>query len=114
MNDRIDEENYKREKRRSNRENLGRTLLPIIASVLVTLLCSIISGEFAALGQSTELNIVIIGTHILTQLIIQILALFTCWLFVLRPNRADIHVWVNYLFWMFIMNLGKLYNAGII
>ena len=113
MSEKLDTGNYKRV-RRSKGENFKRTLFPILACVLVTFLCSLISGEFAAFGQSTELSIVIVGTHILTQLIFQVLALFTCWLFVLRPNRADIHVWINYLVWMLIMNLGKLYNAGLI
>ena len=92
---------------KSKRENFRRLLWPIIALSACLLIVSCITGEFSELGQSKEYDGVIIGGHFFYQLFAQIPAFISCWFLVIRKNKSNTHIWINYLVWAVLWTIGR-------
>lgn len=56
----------------------------------------------------------IIGSNCVSAFIAEIFAYITCWVFVLRREKSDGHIWINYIVWFLIMTLGTFHEMGLI
>lgn len=45
---------------------------------------------------------------IVTCIILSVFAYMTCWALVFRRNKSERHMWINYIVWWLIMNLGTV------
>ena len=100
--------------KRSKREEIKRMLLPMLFLFVVLLIFSILKGDFSNVGKSTEATIDQIGTHLVFQFLSQVFPFITCWAFVIRNNKSDKHIWINYIIWTILASISPLMDLGII
>lgn len=80
------------------KETLQAVRLPAFLLFAATVLCAL------AFGYANGIGIVFL-------VIQQMVALLTAYLFVIRPQRAHVHIWVNYFIWFLLNNLGAIASA---
>ncbi len=80
------------------KETLQEVKLPAFLLFAVTIVCAFAFGYADGIG-------------VVFLLIQQFMALLTAYLFAIRPQRAHVHVWVNYFIWFVLNNLGAIASA---
>lgn len=80
------------------KETLRQIRLPALFMFAATVLCALSFGYADGIG-------------IVFLFIQQLFALITCYAFVIVRNRGRVHVWVNYIFWFLMLNIGSIAEA---
>ena len=83
----------------SDKVEFRRLILPIIVMSVGYLIAQIVGGVYYG-----------IGAYIVAVFILNVFAFGTCWAFVLRKNKSDAHIWINYIVWLVVMAMGTLYK----
>lgn len=77
------------------KETLQKIKVPAFLLLLATVVCALSFGYAEGIG-------------IVFLLIQQFMALLTAYLFVIKPQRAHVHIWVNYFIWFLLNNIGAI------
>ena len=83
---------------------MRRISWPALTFLLITLLVTYINDQ--PVFSSSYAIIAWIGAVLITNIIWQILAYLSCWVFVLRQEKEQNYVWANYIIWTIVANLG--------
>lgn len=83
----------------SDKIEFKRLVFPIIVMTVGYLIAQIIGRMYAG-----------IGAFIVAALILNVFAFITCWAFVLRKNKSDAHIWINYIVWLVLISIGTIGN----
>lgn len=87
-----------------NKRNLSDAAWPALSLFVVSLVIQVLIEYITAFYIDTySIASIAIGC-----LFAQIFAYITCWCFVFRKNKGYRSVWINYIVWILIMNLGRV------
>ena len=87
-----------------NKRNLSSVGWPALALFIVTLLIQglIVYYTHFSFYIFDAISLCIAGV------ICEVFAYMTCWSLVIRKKKDDNWIWINYIVWMLIMNLGSV------
>lgn len=83
-------------------------LILFIAIVVVSTVAGCIRLQGQGIAVTFEAALLIFLPSVVSALLSELFAYITCWAFVLRKDKADNYVWINYLIWVFINCAGFL------
>lgn len=92
------------EEKMINKRNLSDIALPALSLFIVSLVIQVLIEYFTTF----YINTYVIASIAIGCLFTQIFAYITCWFFVFRKNKSYKAVWINYIVWILIMNLGSV------
>ncbi len=81
----------------TTRENLKRCVFPMVAFFVYLFVLELFTWKY--------FNFISFFSF---QLVFQVFAYITCWAFVLRKNKSDKHIWINYAAWALFASIGAL------
>ena len=88
------------------KKNLSSVAWPSLVFLLITLLVQYIDY------QPMLASLFDIGGWLISSLVAciiwQVLAYISCWAFVLRNGKPQNYVWINYIVWTILANLGNI------
>lgn len=103
---RKDQQRMTGRKKMINKRNISEVMWPALALFVVTMLIQSLIEYYSA----AYLNTFIFASLAIGCLFSEIFAYITCWAFVFRKSKSHRAVWINYIVWILIMNIGTVYD----
>ena len=91
------------------KEYFSRVRVPVFVTFMFLWCVHALSNCAFSSALGYELNSVLVISDVIsaaiTTLLFEVMAYITCWAFVLRKDKADNHIWINYLIWTALISI---------
>lgn len=80
------------------KDSLQIAVIPSAILFIITFVLNLLLGSIGWLS------------NVFACIFIELFAYITCWVFVISKNKSGTLLWVNYIVWILIANLGQVVN----